>query len=50
MNTLFTVRISKETINAKVRRGAAGKGRTSFAMRSRINYMRHARYKNKTVD
>jgi hypothetical protein len=47
MNTLFTISISKETINAKVRRGAAGKGRAGFTMRSRVKYLRHARYKNK---
>ena len=50
MSTLFTIRLSNAAINAKVRRGACGKGRTGFAMRDRTKYVRHNKHKNKIVD
>ena len=50
MSTLFTIRLSNAAINAKVRRGACGKGRTGFAMRDRTKYVRHNKHKNKMVD
>lgn len=50
MSTLFTIRLCMSKINATVRRGAAGKGRTGFAMRDRTKYVRRAKHKNKMVD